>query len=487
MLAVLTQVLLTQVFVDTRRENGRIITNTCLFGELYMPHFRDPVHGFIYVSKEEQKIIDSAPFQRLRNIRQLATTYLVYHGAEHTRFGHSLGVMHLVTRTFNSVVSNTPNLFRENTEENDLVATWYRQILRLIALTHDLGHPPFSHAAEELFAEGIEHEQYTKMIIEETEISSYITEIGRTLHETLANRMNVSTDELIIKYNIRPITPQLVWMIYGEKPKVHDPEYIWPDFVFLKSFMDGELDCDKMDYLLRDARYCGVTYGKYDLDRFISTLTVHTSKDEKVMQLAITSGGIQAFEEFVLARYFMFVQVYFHKSRRHFDRLLILGLKEILPDGKFPDKIMEYLKWDDVRAICEMRCSGGSSSQKFLRRQAMECVYESPVHSNNSEKKLSRILLDNVKSKFPNNEFQYDDVDKKAHKLLPSMYSADDDSGAGVKVIDRHTKEVRNVMDCSLILKGMIDKIFICRIYADGEAVGGIKEYMSKMHAEYSM
>ena len=172
-----------------------------------MPHFRDPVHGFIYVSKEEQKIIDSAPFQRLRNIRQLATTYLVYHGAEHTRFCHSLGVMHLVTRTFDSVVSNAPNLFRENPEENELVAAWYRQILRLIALTHDLGHPPFSHAAEELFPDGMEHEQYTKMIIEETEISSYITEIGRTLQETLANRMNVSTDELIIKYNIRPITP----------------------------------------------------------------------------------------------------------------------------------------------------------------------------------------------------------------------------------------------------------------------------------------
>jgi HD superfamily phosphohydrolase len=97
-------------------------------------------------------------------------------------------------------------------------------------------------------------------------------------------------------------------MIYGEKPSINNDEYIWPDFVFLKSFMDSELDCDKMDYLLRDSLYCGVTYGKYDLDRFISTLTIYKNEKEKILSLAISSGGIQAFEEFVLARYFMFIQ-----------------------------------------------------------------------------------------------------------------------------------------------------------------------------------
>lgn len=102
----------------------------CVRGREVLPHFRDPIHGFIEVSLQEQKIIDSMPFQRLRNIKQLATTYLVYHGAEHTRFGHSIGVMHLVTRTFDAVVSKNPGLFRDNPEENEIVVKWYRQIPR---------------------------------------------------------------------------------------------------------------------------------------------------------------------------------------------------------------------------------------------------------------------------------------------------------------------------------------------------------------------
>lgn len=90
----------------------------------------------------------------------------------------------------------------------------------------------------------------------------------------------------------------------------------------------------RMDYLLRDSLYCGVTYGKYDLDRFVSTLTAY--KHNNQLQLAIERGGVQALEEFVLARYFMFIQVYFHKTRRYLDKVLVKGLKAVLPNGKYP-------------------------------------------------------------------------------------------------------------------------------------------------------
>ena len=126
-----------------------------------MYQFRDPVHGFIEISEDELKIVNSIPFQRLRNIHQLATTYLVYHGAEHTRFGHSIGVMHLTSRVFDSVTKKNPNLFSDDPEENSKKIAWYRQILRIIGLTHDLGHAPFSHASEELFEQGKEHEDFT--------------------------------------------------------------------------------------------------------------------------------------------------------------------------------------------------------------------------------------------------------------------------------------------------------------------------------------
>ena len=451
-----------------------------------MPQFRDPIHGFIYMSEDEQKIVDSPPFQRLRNIRQLATTYLVYHGAEHTRFGHSIGVMHLATRAFDCVLSKAENIFRDDPQENELVTIWYRQILRLIALTHDLGHAPFSHASEDLFPEGCKHEYYTKRIIEETVIAEYINNIGKKLHEELSNKAHMTAEQLVENYNMRPITPQLIWMIYGEKPSVNNNEYIWPDFVFLKSFMDGELDCDKMDYLLRDSLFCGVTYGKYDLERFISTLTIYKNKAENVLLLAINSGGIQAFEEFVLARYFMFIQVYFHKTRRYFDKLLVNGLKEILPNGKFPEEIDDYLNWDDVRVISEMKRLNGQHSQQYLKREVMSCIFETPAHTTKDAKMFVRSLFDGIKKEFPEDLFQFDDVDKKAQKLLPTAYSSNDDSGGEIKVVDKHTKEPKNVMDCSLILRGIIDKIYICRIYACGKSIDEIKKWINAKYSEYA-
>ena len=148
--------------------------------------YRDPIHGFIEVSELENEIINSQPFQRLRNIKQLAMTYLVFHGAEHTRFGHSLGVMHLVTKAFRSAIKNGTAYTFQNVE-------WYVQVLRLIALTHDLGHAPFSHASESVFPDGLEHEDFTEKIIKETCIADTILKIGRQFQEKYGESFNITT------------------------------------------------------------------------------------------------------------------------------------------------------------------------------------------------------------------------------------------------------------------------------------------------------
>jgi len=175
-------------------------------------HFRDPVHGFIDIRPWERKIIDSQPFQRLRGIKQLALTYLVYHGAEHTRFGHSIGVLHLVSRAFRSVTAKNNDLFPQEKLE------WYEQILRLIGLTHDLGHAPFSHGSELVFPEGQEHEDFTEQIVLNTEVAHFINEIG---------------SEFVTKYGSEfNITPELICSIY------HGKNITNPDFIFLKKFVD---------------------------------------------------------------------------------------------------------------------------------------------------------------------------------------------------------------------------------------------------------
>ena len=414
-----------------------------------MVQFRDPIHGFIDVSEDELKIINSMPFQRLRNIRQLATTYLVYHGAEHTRFGHSLGVMHLTSRVFDSITQKVPNLFSNDPRENACKTAWYRQLLRLIGLTHDLGHAPFSHASEELFSGGKEHEDFTKSIILNTEIAEYINSIGAQFKEQYGSSYDIS--------------PELVWMIYEGKDITND-QFILPDFLFLKGFMDGELDCDKMDYLLRDSLYCGVTYGTYDLDRFVSTLTAY--KQDHTLQLAIERGGVQALEEFVLARYFMFIQVYFHKTRRYLDKALVKSLKALLPNGKYPDNIQDYLKWDDSRVLNLIADSENADVIAYKKRKIMTCVLESKPHAPSEEKRSTRIIFNVLHQEYGDCVI-YDGVDKAAHKLTPALLAPTDDSGKGIMILDEKTGEVKNIMNESIILDSIVKPISINRIYAE--------------------
>lgn len=414
-----------------------------------MYQFRDPIHGFIDVTDDELKIINSAPFQRLRNIKQLATTYLVYHGAEHTRFGHSLGVMHLTSRVFDSIMQKSPQLFSDDLEENKKKIAWYRQILRLIGLTHDLGHAPFSHASEELFLDDKTHEDYTQAIICETEIAQHIRNIGRKFVEEYGEFYD--------------ITPELIWMIYEGKD-ITNEKFVMPDFIFLKDFMDGELDCDKMDYLLRDSHYCGVTYGKYDLSRFVSTLTVY--KHDNYMKLAIERGGIQSLEEFVLARYFMFIQVYFHKTRRYLDKSLVSSLKVILPNQKYPDDIFEYLSWDDSRVISAISNSYSEVVRNFRERVIMTCVYESKAHAEQADSTNAKIIFGILSKEFGEGVL-YDSVDKGAHKLEPKFITHNDDSGKGIMILDDKTQEAKSIMEESLILESIVRQISIKRIYAD--------------------
>lgn len=442
-----------------------------------MPRLRDPIHGFIELSDLELELVDSRPFQRLRNIKQLATTYLVYHGAEHTRFGHSLGVMHLVSRAFQSAISNykresgTP-LF------NPVDAAWYEQILRLIALTHDLGHAPFSHGSEALFDDGLEHEDFTNKIICETEIADIIVRIGQKFRDDY---------QVGEEYNI---TPQLLWSIYGEKNPEANPHYLAHivDFKFLKTFMDSELDCDKMDYLLRDSYYCGVNYGSYDLNRLIESLTVYSNTDQNIKQLAIQKGGVHAFEEFVIARYFMFIQVYFHKTRRYLDKLLVRCIAEILTDNRYPSDVEEYLRWNDDLVIGKIleNIEISENAAQYSAREVMSCVYETHTHANlntnSGDLKVYQLLKRKLKEDLPECTIEEDEASKLAHKI-PILEQYDADSGKGIPIISSYLDKPTSIADESILLRGLTVPINIKRIYVDKshskEAKRIVKEYLA--------
>ncbi len=361
------------------------------------------------------------------------------------------GVMHLVSRAFKSVVSNNPELFSKEKVE------WYEQILRLVALTHDLGHAPFSHGSESVLPEGLEHEDFTDRIILETEIGDYIREIGR---------------EYTIKYGSEyNITPELICSIY------HGKNIDNPDFMFLRKFMDSELDCDKMDYLLRDSLYCGVNYGKYDLEKLISSLTVY--KPGSYIFLAVEKGGIHAVEEFILARYFMFTQVYFHKTRRLYDKMLNEFLVNELPDNKYPKNTFEYIEWDDARVWLMMRekVSTNEWANRIINRSLIRRVYESPTHSNKEEKQKYNLIKNEMIREFGEENILLDSADKLPHKI-PAKYEIDDEKA--IPVIGEYPYYFSTLSDESEIIKKMTEPINILRIYAKEQILKDAEEFIQQ-------
>ncbi len=340
--------------------------------------FRDPIHGFIRVYDAERDIINTKAFQRLRRIKQLGLTCMVYHGADHNRFAHSLGVMELATRVF--------DISTRKDARGDQLLKWKREdvdskriLLRLVALLHDIGHGPFSHPAEGLFPDGEDHESYSaKIICEDSEIRDIIRGLSG-------------------KYGI-DITPEhLADFLTGKEPEP-----------FLQQIISGPLDADKMDYLWRDSHYAGVYYGRFDIDRLINTLTVVYHSVEESPALGVEIGGLYAAEALILARYYMFLQVYFHEIRRAYDLLLSDFMETMLTGGKFPLHVENYLAYDDYFVFQRLReeiyekGKNKELARAILNRRHPRKVKELPtVHPTEKEIKAFRSRCEQLKKEFP--------------------------------------------------------------------------------------
>jgi HD superfamily phosphohydrolase len=248
-------------------------------------NYRDAVHNIIRVDlggfggELIARLIDTAEFQRLRRVRQLGLAYFAYQTAEHSRFTHSLGAFHLATRTLD-------RLGRKYTiADEDALA------VRIAALLHDVGHGPFSHVIES--ALGFHHEDFT---IEAVLDGS--GEIGKILRE---HSESLPTDVAdIIRGNFRRMA--------------------------LGQLVSSQLDVDRMDYLLRDTLMTGVKYGIYDLEWVLKSIEIDEERD----QLYVSAAGIHAVEDYLQARYYMFRQVYFHRTLRAAEAVLRSTLKRAL-------------------------------------------------------------------------------------------------------------------------------------------------------------
>jgi hypothetical protein len=235
--------------------------------------------------------------------------------------------MHLVGQAFDTIHEHARGDFRDWMGWNDSAEVMrQRRVVRLAALLHDVGHAPFSHAGEGLFPADVrEHEWMTRALIEDPS-----GEIAHVLSTSQHNTFGIKPSDIV------PLAVE---------SKVVAPANFQQ--ALLASLISGPLGVDRMDYLVRDSHHTGVAYGRFDYQRLLNTLRVTQPTPELEPQLAIETGGLYAAEGLLLARHFMWLQVYRHPVRQIYDIHLVEFLKQWLPGGTFPTAPDYYLRLDD--------------------------------------------------------------------------------------------------------------------------------------------
>ncbi len=332
-------------------------------GENEIYKVRDPIYGFITFNEWERDIISHAAFQRLRRIKQLGTADLVYPGAVHSRFEHSLGVMHLATLMYEAIRKNDKNeILKKKLHYRDPGFERERQLIRLSALLHDIGHAPFSHASETILplndrGEAYSHEDYTVAIIK-----GPLKSIIET-HPFNERNYGISANDVAA-------------LIEG------NPSLGLGKRLFWKVLISSQLDADRGDYLLRDSYHAGVKYGVYDHLRLINTLSLGMEPESEEIVLGIDETGWHVAESLVIARYQMFTQVYFHKTVRAYQYHLEEAMKAVLAVGKLPSPIEldNFIKLDDTDMWKLFKDNYGSNfdCRSILDREHIRRIYHTP-------------------------------------------------------------------------------------------------------------
>lgn len=397
----------------------------------FVGEITDPIHRYIRFTELEREIIDTPVFQRLRKIRQLAGAHLVYPSAQHTRFEHSLGTMHLAG------LAGQTLLDKGYIEKKDQLES-----LRLAALLHDIGHGPFSHLFEEvLIGRGIStssHENMGKKIIRETIIKDKLEKYGYD-SDSICN------------------------LSFGESP-----------FMFYNEIIAGGLSSDIMDYLPRDSFFTGVEYGKIDYYRLISSFEVLSNG-----HLGINKSAINSLESMLISRFQMFKAVYFHKTVRSAEVMLLHSL--LLADRQlnFSDlSVDEYIEYTDDKTIDIILSLKNNDravklAKDYKNRILLKCVYEKFLQnkctSNNikltkRQKDVFNRIINSLKIE---NDFVFIDISRApSMPLTPSKEELN-----SIMLVDKDSEFETRTSEIPLIdsITGFLDMIRIYTTQANRE------------------
>ena len=320
----------------------------------FVGEIADPIHKFIRFTDLERKIIDSSVFQRLRRIKQLAGAHLVYPAAQHSRFEHSLGTMHVA-----GIAGE--HLFSIGAIDKESI-----QELRAASLLHDIGHGPFSHLFEEA-----------------------LKVTGNKNHETIG-------EEIICKTELSDILSG-----FGYSPKtISEISFGNSKVKFKNEIISGSLSSDLMDYLPRDGFFTGVEYGKVDYNRIINSFRVTDNQN-----LALDISSFYSFESMIISRFEMFRAVYFHKTVRSAEVMLLHSILLSSEELNLPSLSLDYyLKLTDDSILWMMSSSQNNKIAKemisnYFERKLLKCVYERFIRKRDNYTKLNRDKIEELRLK----------------------------------------------------------------------------------------
>lgn len=416
--------------------------------------FRDPIYGFITLNEREKAVVDSEPFQRLRHIHQLGLSSLVYPSATHKRFEHSLGVMHLAGRVFDVAARNIHPDIRKNETFIEMAdpsnRDYWRGTLRLAALCHDLGHLPFSHVAEiELLPDGWDHERLTVAYIKN----------GPGMAKLWRRRPPVYAREI-------------AKLAVGKK-KLPKAEFsVWEE-VMSEIIVGDAFGVDRMDYLLRDSYHCGVAYGHFDHHRLIDTFRILPEFEESSQPaLGVEEGGLHVAEALLLARYFMFTQVYYHPTRRIMDLHLQQFLSKYLEDSEFSTNLSDHLSTTDneiysalLKAAKDSTKPGHEQAARIVNRKHFRLVTKKDINDPDAGEAIAQ----EAREKFGKSKIIRDFIPPKSQNINFPVWC-----NRG-----KRTERVESSVNISAILS-KVPPLIIDRIYCAPEIFEDVDDWYQK-------
>lgn len=364
---------------------------------------RDPIHGSLVFESGEVAVIDSPAYQRLRKIKQLGFMEFSFPGATHNRYLHSLGVCHLAGRVFDQIFASYP--FPQEGERIRL-----RQCTRLAALLHDIGHGPLSHAIEEVMPllDDLQVAVYQDRLPAELSLSSNsqadISSRARATHEDYTIKF-ISDSSLtpVLRREFPDFSPLHVACLIDKSLKCPDDFFQIGDQNFrtiLSQIVSSELDVDRMDYLERDAYFCGTSYGRVELEWLIGNLSFH--EKEGHLHLALNRRALYTFDDFLLARHHMHLMVYFHHKSIIFEEMLMRYLSSEECEFILPSDIEAYIDYTDHSLFQHLAEADNIWARRVVERQPFKMLFEyhSTSKSTRTENMLSVLAEKGVETVF---------------------------------------------------------------------------------------